>query len=238
MPRELLVDTAYASDENVQKAESRGVELVGPVPGSGGPVSKDELTIDDFNIDEITEQVVCCPAGHAPTSSIHDTETGKTRTVMPDSACGTCEYYDQCPATKKRNGYQLDHTAKQRRTAARRREESTDVFRERYKTRGGIESTNSGLKRRTGLGRLRVRGGPRVFHAIYLKVTGWNILRASVCAKMREIVYQRANMAVLRAYCILFVHIVSRDTSIGGSGLCFKPLRGVPDRFFRLPAAA
>ncbi|MFH1616445.1 MAG: hypothetical protein ABIG61_15330, partial [Planctomycetota bacterium] len=25
---------------------------------------------------------------------------------------------------------------------------------------------------------------------------GWNILRASVCAKMREIVYARANMAV------------------------------------------
>ena len=76
----------------------------------------------------------------------------------------------------------MDHTAKQRRTAARRREESTDVFRERYKTRGGIESTNSGLKRRTVLGRLRVRGGPRVFHAIYLKVAGWNIMRAWVCA--------------------------------------------------------
>jgi len=188
LPQELFVDTGYASDENVQKAESRAVELVGPVPGGAGPVSEDELTIDDFNIDEATEQVVCCPAGHAPTSSIHDPETGKTRTVMPDSTCGACEYYDQCPVTKKRDGYQLDHTAKQRRTASRRREEATDVFQERYKIRGGIESTNSGLKRRTGMGRLRVRGGPRVFHAIYLKVAGWNILRASVCAKMREIV--------------------------------------------------
>jgi len=238
MPRELLVDTAYASDENVQKAESRGVELVGPVPGGAGQVSADELTIDDFNIDETTEQVVCCPAGHAPTSSIHDPETGKTRTVMPDSTCGTCEYYDRCRATKKRNGYQLDHTAKQRRTASRRREEETDVFHERYKIRGGIESTNSGLKRRTGMGRLRVRGSPRVFHAVYLKIAGWNLLRASVCAKMREIVHERANMAVLRAYCISFLHIVSRDTSIGGPGLCSKPLGGDPARFFRLPAAA
>jgi len=57
--------------------------------------------------------------------------------------------------------------------------------------RSGIEGTNSGLKRRTGLGRLRVRGQPRLFHAIYLKITGWNILRASVCAAMREIVYER-----------------------------------------------
>ena len=83
--------------------------------------------------------------------------------------------------------YQLEHTAKERRTAGRRREQDTDVFRERYKTRGGIEGTNSGLKRRVGLGQLRVRGRPAVFHAIYLKIAGWNISRAAACAKMREI---------------------------------------------------
>jgi len=43
-------------------------------------------------------------------------------------------------------GYQLEHTAKDRRIAGRRREQDTEVFRERYKTRGGIEGTNSGLK--------------------------------------------------------------------------------------------
>ena len=238
LPQELLVDTSYASDENVQKAEARGVELVGPVPGSGGPVSDDELTIDDFNIDEATQQVVCCPAGHEPVSSEHDPQTGKTRTVMPDSACGACEYYDHCPATKKRNGYQLDHTAKQRRTASRRREEATDVFRERYKVRGGIEGTNSGVKRRTGLGRLRVRGRPRVFHAIYLKVAGWNILRASVCAKMREIVHQRAAKAVLDAYCTRFSRRIGQNITIQGPVLTLKPLRGDFAQFFRLPAAA
>jgi hypothetical protein len=238
VPQELLVDTSYASDENVQKAESRGVELVGPVPGSGGPASDDELTIDDFNIDEATEQVVCCPAGHEPVSSDHDPETGKTRTVMPDSACGSCEYYDQCPATKKRNGYQLDHTAKQRRIASRRREESTDVFQERYKIRGGIEGTNSGLKRRTGMGRLRVRGSPQVFHAIYLKVAGWNILRASVCAKMREIVYKRANVAVLRAYVIQFSNSFGCQKPIGGPFLSFGPHCGDPTRFLGLTVAA
>lgn len=238
LPEELLVDTSYASDENVQKAESRGVELVGPVPGSGGPASDDELTIDDFNIDESTEQVICCPAGHEPVSSEYNPQTGKTRTVMPDTACGSCEYYDQCPATKKRGGYQLDHTAKQRRTAARRREESTEVFRDRYKTRGGIEGTNSGLKRRTGLGQLRVRGAPRVYHSIYLKVAGWNFLRSSVCAKIREIVYQRANVAVLRAYCLTLFHMFGRKTSPHGSLLRFAALCMDRARFFRIHAAA
>jgi hypothetical protein len=237
VPKELLVDTAYAGDENVQKAASHGVELVGPVPGCGGPAADDELTIDDFNIDETTEQVVCCPAGHKPVSSDHDSETGRTRSVMPDSACSTCDHYDQCPVTKKRNGYQLDHTAKQRRIAGRRREEATDVFRERYTIRGGIEGTNSGLKRRTGLGRLRVRGRPRVFHAIYLKVAGWNILRASVCAKMREIVHQRANVAVWCSARIDFSAIHGRTGPVRGPVLSFKPLYSDLTRSFRLLVA-
>ena len=115
---------------------------------------------------------------------------------MPSSACSQCEFHKECPVEKCRDGYCLYHTAKQRRLAGRRREEATDVFRDRYRIRGGIEGTNSGLKRRTGLGRLRVRGQPRVFGSILLKVAGWNILRAAACAKMREISYARAGMAV------------------------------------------
>ncbi len=199
LPGEMLTDTLYNSDDNVQLAAEYGVELVGPVP-SGSAKSKggdeyERLNIDDFDVDETTEEVVCCPAGHAPESSEHNSETGRTKTVMPESACGPCEFRKQCPVKKGRVGYCLEHTAKERRLAGRRRETATEVFRERYRIRGGIEGTNSGLKRRTGLGQLRVRGRPAVFHAIYLKIAGWNILRASVCAKMREIVWERANMA-------------------------------------------
>ena len=199
LPGEMFTDTLYNSDDNVQLAAGYGVELVGPVP-SGSAKSKDadeyeRLNIDDFDVDETTEEVVCCPAGHAPESSEHNSETGRTKTVMPESACGPCEFRGQCPVKKGRVGYCLEHTAKERRLAGRRRETATEVFRERYRIRGGIEGTNSGLKRRTGLGQLRVRGRPAVFHAIYLKIAGWNILRASACAKMREIVWERANMA-------------------------------------------
>jgi len=198
LPDELLADTHYTGDDNVQLAEEKGVELVGPVPSGSGKSKGDEyeqLNIDDFNVDESSEEVICCPAGHKPQSSEHNSETGKTKTVMPESACSQCDFFEQCPVEKIKGQYKLEHTAKQRRLAGRRREQDTEVFRERYKTRSGIEGTNSGLKRRTGLGRLRVRGRPAVFHAIYLKIAGWNILRASVCAKMRQIVWARANMA-------------------------------------------
>ena len=198
VPDEMFADTGYTGDDNVQFAEEKGVELVGPVPSGSSKTKDDEyeqLNIDDFNVDDATEEVICCPAGHKPQSSEHNNETGKTKTVMPESICSQCEYREQCPANKTRDGYKIEHIAKQRRSASRRREQNTEVFKERYKIRGGIEGTNSGLKRKTGLGQLRVRGRPAVFHAIYLKVVGWNILRASVCAKMREIVWAKANMA-------------------------------------------
>ncbi len=157
---------------------------------------------------------------------------------MPESACCDCEYQAECPVNKGRDGYSFDHTAKSRRTAGRRREETTDAFRERYKRRSGIEGTNSGLKRRTGLGQLRVRGAPRVFHTIYLKVTGWNILRASACAKMREIVYQRANMAVLRDNPLRFLAILDNNTYIDAPEPDSNPLRREIATFLRLPVAA
>jgi hypothetical protein len=76
----------------------------------------------------------------------------------------------------------------------------------------GIEGTNSGLKRRTGLGQLRVRGQPRVFGSILLKVAGWNILRAAACAKMRQIVYARANAAVFWLCFTLLIKRIAAQT--------------------------
>ena len=77
--------------------------------------------------------------------------------------------------------YKLSDTDKQRRLDERRREQQTAPFRERYAKRAGQESTNSGRKRRQGLG--------------YLRVAGWNLLQAmksaSLMAKVRAILAQR-----------------------------------------------
>jgi len=200
LPDELQGDTHYPSDENVQLAERYGVELLGPVPGAAPAEGPDDLNLDDFVIDEATEQVVGCPEGQTPATSVHDPAKGKTRTTMPAAVCGRCAFRAHCPVEEGPDGYHLEHTAKQRRVAGRRREQQTEVFRERYRRRNGIESTNSALKRRLGLGRLRVRGRRRVFQALYLKVAGWNLLRAAVCAKMQEWVHAQAHAAVFRLW--------------------------------------
>ncbi len=241
VPDELFADTGYTGDDNVQLAQDYGVELVGPVPTGSSQLKDDEyaqLNIDDFVVDDETEEVVRCPAGHQPHSSEHKNETGQTKTVMPESACSHCDFFEQCPVKKKKGQYQLEHTAKERRSASRRREQNTNVFRERYKIRGGIEGTNSGLKRRTGLGQLRVRGRPAVYHAIYLKIAGWNILRAAACAKMRERVYERANAALLEPQSsILRIRIAEKIPQTSPRSIFAIPLQPFTE-FSKFHAAA
>lgn len=190
LPETLYADTGYGSDENEQACARRGVDLQAPVPGAA-PGDPDSLNLDDFVVDEATETVERCPAGHEPEQSAHDPATGKTRTVMPATACTSCPHQAECPVRCVRGRYVVEHTAKERRLAGRRREQATDAFREHYAIRAGIESTNSGLKRRTGLGRLRCRSAPRVFHTILLKVCGWNLLRATATEAMHRWVAEK-----------------------------------------------
>ena len=105
---------------------------------------------------------------------------------MPASACCECPFRKRCPIENTRDGkYTLEFTDKERRLAGRRVEEATAVYKERYAPRSGIESTNSGLKNRLDLGRLRVRGRGSVFRVLRHKVAGWNVLRAAASAKLR-----------------------------------------------------
>jgi hypothetical protein len=197
----MLVDAAYGRDENVRLAEEKGVDLQSPVASEGKKKeAKDpfSLNVDDFVIDPQTETVQRCPASCKPLSSVHDEGRGETMTIMPVEACAGCEFGGECPIRRVEGKFQLRHTAKQRRLAERRREQTTAAFRETYAKRSGGESTNSGLKRREGLGRLRVRGMPAVRHSAMLKIAGWNILRAAASAKMKAKMRQERLTANLR----------------------------------------
>ena len=185
-PEVIYADTHYGSDENVTVAAERGVDLQSPVSGASKH-NPDALTMDDFAIDEATETVERCPNGCEPASSEHDADTGVTTTVMRSSDCHGCEFTSACPVKNVHGRFVLRHTAKQRRLAARRAEQATDAFRANYAIRGGGESVNSALKRKMGMGRLRVRGSPRVRMAVMLRCAGWNFLRALRALKKRGI---------------------------------------------------
>jgi hypothetical protein len=185
-PEAMLADTAYGSDDNVQTCEEKDVELVSPTSGKK-PDDAYAINSDDFVVNESTGEVECCPRGETPIESSRDEATGQTLVVMDKRACAECPQRNGCPVKRRRDGrYEYRFTDKQRRLDARRREEATDAFRERYRKRSGIEATNSILKRKTGLGRVRVRGRPSVFHSILLKVAGWNLLQATRALAMRR----------------------------------------------------
>ena len=190
-PEAMLADTAYGSDDNVQTCEDKGVELVSPTPGKKADdayaVNSDDFVVNETTGNDSAGEVECCPRGENPVESNRDEATGQTLVVMDERAGAEGPHRNGCPVKRRRDGrYEYRFTDKQRRLDARRREEATSVFRERYRKRSGIEATNSILKRKTGLGRVRVRGRPSVFHSILLKVAGWNLLQAARALAMRR----------------------------------------------------
>jgi hypothetical protein len=224
LPEQMLADTAYGSDGNVQEAAALGVELVAPMPSntpvvlepvpdtvasaeestssapeaqntSAPPSPRDQpisatmakLTIDDFAVDERTGKVEACPQGRIPLQVVSTVVGDKVKTTieMNPSDCESCPFREACPIKKTKKGkYTLHYTDEERRKEERRREQDTEAFKERYGQRSGIESTNGGLKRKMGMGKLRVRGSPAVYHAIYLKIAGWNMSRAAASGKL------------------------------------------------------
>lgn len=178
-PQALYADEAYGSDGHVQIAAKHGVDLQSPV--AGGRVKNnnpEQLTLDDFVIDERTNCVERCPAGYVPISSEYDMKKDRTQTIFPANACGQCPFREHCPVKHPYGKYVLRHTPLSARGASRRAEQRTEAFAENYRIRSGGESVNSGLKRRTGMGRLRVRGLARMSMAVLLRCAGWNLMRS------------------------------------------------------------
>lgn len=192
LPETMPCDTAYGSDENVQAALDLGVTLVSPVPG-GAKFDANAVGVEQFVVDPETHAVTACPEGHAPLQSTYNADADRVAVTMPLTLCAGCPLAALCPIIMKKHSAKVYFTMNEHRAGQRRRHEQTPAFRTAYAPRAGIESTNSGLKRREGLGQLRVRGSPAVNAAILLKVAGWNILRASEAQKVRA--YVQAKMA-------------------------------------------
>jgi hypothetical protein len=178
-PTELLADTLYGSDDNVEKAKDIGITVIAPVMGA-----KENITLlADFTFSE-TDQITACPEQQAPTKA----KTGKnggTKVFFNKDVCDTCRHQSECPVKRDKKSSTISYDAKSLRLSRRRKAEKEDSFKEKYRYRSGIEGTMSDLARMTGIKRLRVRGMPQVRLAATLKATGLNILR-SIAFKKRH----------------------------------------------------
>ena len=191
-PRELFADTTYGSGSNAVEAERRGTELVSPVAGSFGKLrtgseprdvgekEENQLSAADFQIDVSAERLTVCPANHTSIDEWEDEAAPELVEIhFAQDACATCPRLSVCPVKldRRQGAYVLDADLVKVNIERRRRQQASGEFARRYAVRAGVEGTNSELKRAHGLGRLRVRGGPRVALAAYLKALACNMKR-------------------------------------------------------------
>lgn len=172
VPREILADSLYGSDENCQKAEESGVKIIAPTMGGR---KENTLCLSAFETSE-NGDIVSCPQSHAP-KAVKKKKTRHTA-VFDSFHCNGCPNQGQCPVKSGKQNHYLRYTEKELRIAKRRAYEQTDAFKDRYRWRSGVEATMSEYDRRTGAKRLRVRGFKAVRFCATLKATGINFLRA------------------------------------------------------------
>jgi hypothetical protein len=198
-PTELVADTGYGSGANIVAAAERGVELVAPVQdpgareqtdpmatpvaatataGATAPATQPAASVDfgDFAFDTTCQTVLCCPAGFEAQSQ--HMAAGQLIAKFSAENCVGCPLAALCPTRELANGdRQLRQSPAHIATELRQVEQQQAPFKERYKIRSGIESTNNELKNTHGLGDLRVRGGPEVALAAMLKAMSLNVKR-------------------------------------------------------------
>lgn len=176
-PDELLCDTLYGSEDNIQKAQEKGVTVVAPMPGN---TPKEGFSLADFTCDPATHFVTQCPQDNHPQKT-YRTRKNRLCANFPKETCLACPRRTDCPVQFGKKAAYLHYDDVMLHHAQRRAHEETPEFKSKYRWRSGIEGTNSHLKHDTGASRLRVRGLPAMRFAGTLKALGLNIMR-SACA--------------------------------------------------------
>jgi len=181
-PDELVADTSYGSGDNAVQAACLGTELVSPVGGNASaeePSKKDGLSASDFTIDPAYRRPSVCPEGQQSIKEQQGERPEQVEVVFAKEDCESCPSFYDCPAqySTQEDGYVLKTNLVKVNIEQRRRAEAQGEFQSRYTIRAGIEGTNSEVKRKHGMGRLRVRKRPRVALAVFLKALACNVKR-------------------------------------------------------------
>lgn len=166
-PSELFVDAAYVSAQAILDARREGWELAGPAQE---PASKNKTFKSDAFDVKVEERSATCPAGKASSncSRLQEKASGKISYRFEwGRQCAGCPLKSQCvsPGQDHRTLCVSEHHGV---LQERRREQKTDSFALRMRSRNAIEGTQSELVRAHGLRRARYRGLPKVRLQNYL----------------------------------------------------------------------
>ena len=175
-PGTWLGDSHHGSEEDLEEAALRGVEVVAPAMAPKGS-QQGKLTLEDFELGD-RGHVTRRPGGQAPQA----TSEGKDRiqASFDPPACAACPPLALCPASAVgRKERRFQYTRDRVRNRERRPGERTEGSRDRYRWRSGIEGTMSRLRYQMHLAALRVRGRASVGDRTFPRASGLSIRRVA-----------------------------------------------------------
>jgi hypothetical protein len=174
LPTEQVVDSGYVSGKHLAESEAAGVDLVGPPLAD---TSTNGFKLADFTIDRDAQQATC-PAGQTSVKWAARRERDGSASIQirfPAAVCAACPLRPRC--TSSTDGRSLSLSEHYERLVARRAEAQTSTFRDKLRTRAGIEATLSELVRAHGLRRHRYRGDAKRHAEHLLKAAACNLKR-------------------------------------------------------------
>lgn len=183
-PAEHYVDQGYPSGAQLVQQASLGTQIIGPVGQDPSWQQREQsgYAVGDFLLDW-QAQVATCPQGHQSVGWTAPQDRRQHPTVVirfATATCLSCPVRTQC--TRGQEGRTLTLTSPQGHAAlqARRAEQRTPAFVQRYALRAGIEGTISQAVRTTRLRRTPYRGLPKTHLHHVAIAAGLNLKRIVV----------------------------------------------------------
>ncbi len=182
---EMLADTSYGSQDNVDAAAVEGVNLISPASGTRDQTDG-RISLDDFQFEESGKRMMSCPSGRSPNYQRYRKNDERGMADFTETQCRGCEHRHHCIGRILKNGTRrVSWTRKQGALSYRRQYQRTTDFKEKYRARSGIEGTFSQLGNTHGGKHLRVRGFPAVHGATRMNFMAINICRYIRCVLER-----------------------------------------------------
>lgn len=210
-PDKLFADGGYPSVPSALDVIKRNVDFMAPV--NRGPLSEEVMGRDQFKFDK-KGLVVTCPKGHKPVDhrilSHNNTKGRSLHAIFDGDICRTCNALDNCPVRAPNHrargcnprdtvgDFRLEITPELRLRDQMYSNQQTTEWKEQYRIRSGVEATMSELKRRHGMGKLRVRRAAKVCFAVACKVIACNIKRWAKALACSGLALQRLIWFILR----------------------------------------
>ena len=159
-PETVFADAGYISAPALERAETQGYELCGPI--GAPPHSATRFGSDAFDVD-LPQRRAICPAGKSNAACSRISETSRADAYFyftwARSDCVICALAARCLSRTERASFRKLQVGEQHmRVQARRRLCRTPTYQVRMNRRSGIEGTHSEVKRGYGIRRCRYRG--------------------------------------------------------------------------------